>query len=138
MVSEIPRIVIGAQQLLMYDWLPRKPLHGAVAWTDGVWAEIQTHLPDCRDRHCLLLLSINPVTKRQLYQHGDPGPSLEIDPERAGFAQLKEWLSKVHSEEDARLAASGAAGRQGVAQAHASGAESVKAGLFTRVLRRRQ
>ena len=121
----------------MYDWLPQKPLHGTVAWTHGVWGEIQAHLPECRDRHCLLLLSINPLTKRQLYQHGDPGPSLEIDPQRGGFAQLKEWLGKVHCEEDARLAASGCSRGQAATEPRTA-TGGVKLGLFTRVLRRRQ
>jgi hypothetical protein len=109
----VPRVVIGMQKLVMYDWLSQKPLHGRVAWTDGIWAEIQGHLPECRDRGCLLLLAIDPVTRRHVYQHGDPGPRIEVDPARAGFAQLKEWLRKVHQEEDFRLASAqaGSAGR---------------------------
>jgi len=99
--SEVPRVVIGAEKLVVYDWLNgSKPIHRRVAWRDGIWAAIQEHLPDCRSRHCLLLLSIDPVNKHQTFQHGDPGPSIQVDPQRAGFAQVKDWLQKLHERED--------------------------------------
>jgi hypothetical protein len=132
-VTDVPRVVIGTEDLVMYDWLPNKPRHGRVSWRDGIWASIQAHLPECRDRHCLLLLLIDPVTKQHTYQHGDPGPSIKVDPERAGFAQLRDWLQKVHTEEDVRCAMQ--AGRQPSPVPHA--AAPTRKGLLAKVLGRR-
>jgi hypothetical protein len=127
------------QKLVMYDFLPHKPSHGRVAWTDGIWAELQTQLPECRDRHCLLLLIIDPHTKMQTFQHGDPGPSIEVDPARAGFAQLKDWLIKVHAEEDARLAMlrNENGTRAGNGPHPHSGTEAGHKGLLAKVFSRR-
>jgi hypothetical protein len=98
----IPRAVLGASKLVLYDLLERKPRHRHVLWsTDGIWAAISERFAECRRRGCLVLLKIDPDTKEQVYQHDDPGPTIRINPEKGEFALLQPWLEQCHQAEDA-------------------------------------
>ena len=103
--SDVPRVILGTAKLMIYELQDRKPRHGQVRWQPGIWNQIATYFPHCRDRGCLVLLRIDPKSYRQLYQHGDPGPTLEIDPNQGEFRLLQPWLEECHRGEDARAAA---------------------------------
>jgi len=97
----IPRAVLGATKLVLYDLMEHKPKHHHVLWsTDGIWGAISNHFADCRTRGCLVLLKIDPASREQIYQHSDPGPVLKIHPEKGEFALLKPWLDHCHRLED--------------------------------------
>ncbi len=98
--SPIPRAVLGTSKLTLYDFLDRKPRHRHVRWEPGIWSAISNHFPTCKARGCLVLLRIDPLTAQQLYQHGDPGPTLKIDPEKGEFRLLEPWLAHCHELED--------------------------------------
>jgi len=99
--APIPRAVLGASKLVLYDLLQKKPQHRHVLWSaDGIWGVISNHFIDCRQRGCLVLLKIDPATSEQVYQHGDPGPTLRISPEKGEFALLSPWLAHCHQLED--------------------------------------
>ncbi|HLG71892.1 MAG TPA: J domain-containing protein [Chloroflexota bacterium] len=97
----IPRAVLGTSKLTLYDLLERKPRHRHVRWEPGIWSAISNYFPDCKARGCLVLLRIDPATGQQVYQHGDPGPTLRIDPQRGEFKLLEPWLAHCHQLEDA-------------------------------------
>jgi hypothetical protein len=99
---DVPRVVLGLGNLTMYDWLDIKPKHRAIQWRDGIWGQISSQFPLCKQRHCLVLLQIDPLTGHQIYQHGDPGPVMEIDPGQGEFRLIKQWLEDCHATEDGR------------------------------------
>ena len=97
----IPRAILGTSKLTLYDFLDRKPKHGHIRWQPGIWGTISNHFSTCKARGCLVLLRIDPATNEQMYQHGDPGPTLRINPERGEFKLLQPWLEHCHELEDA-------------------------------------
>jgi hypothetical protein len=99
----IPRAILGTSKLTLYDFLDRKPRHGHIHWQPGIWGAISNHFGDCKARGCLVLLRIDPDTNEQVYQHGDPGPTLRINPNRGEFRLLQPWLEHCHQLEDAPL-----------------------------------
>lgn len=107
----IPRAILGTSKLMLYDLQTVKPRHRRILWEDGIWNSVMGQFTDCRARHCLVLLQIEPKTNRQIYQHGDPGPRLNIDPNAGEFRLLKPWLDECHQAEDAALAAASTAAR---------------------------
>ena len=100
----IPRAILGTSKLMLYDLQEHKPKHGHIVWEDGIWHSIMGQFTECKERHCLVLLRIEPKTNRQVYQHGDPGPILTIDPNAGEFRLLRPWLEQCHQVEDARVA----------------------------------
>lgn len=100
--ANMPRAILGAKQLKLYEWQEQKPKHGQMRWEAGIWSQISSEFPVCRSRGCLVLLQLDPKTGRQMYQHGDPGPVIEIDPNRGEFKLLKPWLDFCHEQDDAR------------------------------------
>jgi hypothetical protein len=98
----VPRAVLGTSKLTLYDFLEqdRKPRHRRVRWQEGIWGAISNHFADCKARGCLVLLRIDPVTNQQVYQHGDPGPTLRIKPDQGEFRLLEPWLAHCHQLED--------------------------------------
>jgi curved DNA-binding protein CbpA len=97
----VPRAVLGTSKLTLYDFLDRKPRHRHVRWEAGIWSTISNYFPECKARRCLVLLRIDPANGQQVYQHGDPGPTLRIDPQRGEFKLLEPWLAHCHQLEDA-------------------------------------
>ena len=102
----IPRAVLGTNKLTLYDFLERerRPSHRRVRWVDGIWGTISNHFADCKARGCLVLLRIDPNTNQQVYQHGDPGPTLRITPDHGEFKLLEPWLEHCHQLEDVPVA----------------------------------
>src|SRR5437868_2386880 len=49
---DVPRVVLGLGNLTMYDWLDDKPKHRQVNWRDGIWGQISSQFPLCKQRHC--------------------------------------------------------------------------------------
>jgi curved DNA-binding protein CbpA len=99
--SPVPRAILGTKVLMLYDFLERKPRHRQILWEkDGIWGAISNHFPECKARGCLVLLRIDPATTEQIYQHGDPGPTLRINPQKGEFKLLTPWLTECHSLED--------------------------------------
>ncbi|HEU0167704.1 MAG TPA: J domain-containing protein [Chloroflexota bacterium] len=109
--DDIPRAILGTSKLMLYDIQTVKPRHRHILWQDGIWHSIMDQFGDCQARHCLVLLQIEPGSGRQIYQHGDPGPKLNIDPNAGEFRLLKPWLDECHQADDAVMAASTAAAR---------------------------
>ncbi|HEX6513557.1 MAG TPA: DnaJ domain-containing protein [Chloroflexota bacterium] len=99
----IPWAILGTSKLTLYDLLERKPKHRHISWQPGIWSAISNYFPDCKARRCLVLLKIDPLTNEQVYQHGDPGPSLRIDPGKGEFRLLAGWLARCHQMEDAAV-----------------------------------
>jgi hypothetical protein len=99
----IPRAILGTSKLTLYDFLDRKPRHRQITWQPGIWGAISNHFGDCKARGCLVLLRIDPATNDQVYQHGDPGPTLRINPNRGEFKLLHPWLAHCHQLEDAAV-----------------------------------
>ncbi|SRR5581483_1368848 len=104
--DKISRVILGASKLVIYELQTQRPQHGHVSWQPGIWSQIMPHFPECRARGCLVLLYIEPGTGKQVYQHGDPGAVLTIDPNRGEFSRLKGWLEQCHAMEDDLRAAS--------------------------------
>gem|GEM_PF-3611751 len=99
---EFPWVVVGFQKLTVYDTLTEKPRHRSVQWYGtGIWAELAQHFTACASRRCLVLLSIDPETKVETFQHGEGGPHLQVA-HMGGFSQLGPWLAECHRAEDER------------------------------------
>ena len=98
---EFPRVVVGLSTMVLYDVPSSKPQHRQVRWVRGIWSHLDEYFTSCKERGCLVLLAVDPLTKRQKYQHGDPGPTLEINPDKWEFSRLQDWLEAHHQREDA-------------------------------------
>jgi hypothetical protein len=101
-LQSVPRAVLGTSKLTLYDFLerPKRPRHRHVRWQDGIWSAISNHFSDCKARGCLVLLRIDPTTNQQIYQHGDPGPTIRITPDKGEFKLLQPWIAQCHELED--------------------------------------
>jgi curved DNA-binding protein CbpA len=103
---DLPWIVLGTSKLAVYDIWKGKLRHRQVRWEDGIWSDISQHFLSCKRRGCLVLLQVDTRLGRQVYQHGDPGPVLAIDPNKGEFSLVPPWLESCHEAEDKASAGS--------------------------------
>lgn len=99
-LKDIAQVIVGMKDLQLYDFQVPKPKHGKVHWEKGIWTQISSHFPACQERGCLVLLQIDPENRHQIYQHGESGPLIRIDPSKGEFRLLAAWLDECHRLED--------------------------------------